>query len=81
MTAMDDPKSYDALSTLALVVGVYEGLLPFPAKLFDWSPVLSIPARLDAPAWWIVAGVVLIVAATSLDRLDKAKKARFGHDA
>jgi hypothetical protein len=34
---MDDPKSYDALSAVAFLVGFYEGLLPFAARLFDWS--------------------------------------------
>lgn len=78
---MNDAKSYDALSAFALIVGFYEGLLPFPAKLFDWTPVLSIPARMDAPAWWIVSGLVLVAAVVALDRLDTAKKRRFGPDA
>jgi hypothetical protein len=31
-----------------------------------------------APAWWIVAGVVLIAAIVALDRVDNAKKRHFG---
>lgn len=78
---MDDPKSYDALSAAVFLVGFYEGLLPFAAKIFDWTPALSVPARMDAPAWWIVSAVVLIAAVITLDRLDTAKKRRFEPDA
>jgi hypothetical protein len=78
---MNDAKSYDALSAVALLVGFYEGLLPFAAKLFGWSPALSLPAHMDPPAWWIVAGVALIAAVIALDRLDTAKNRRFGPDA
>ena len=78
---MNDPKSYDALSAVTLLIGFYEGLLPFPSKLFGWSPALSLPARIDPPGWWIVAGAVLITAVFTLARVDNAKKRRFGPDA
>ena len=81
MTGMNDPKCYDALSAIAFLVGFYEGLLPLASKLFGWSPALSVPARIDPPAWWIVAGAVLIAAVFTLARLDDAKTRRFGPDA
>jgi hypothetical protein len=78
MVLMDDPKSYDTLSAIALLVGFYEGLLPFPAQLFGFSPLLSLPAHMDAPAWWIVSGLVLIATVVALERLGQAKRRRFG---
>lgn len=78
---MNDPKSYDALSSVVFLVGLFEGLLPFPAKLIGFTPLLSLPSRMDAPAWWIVSGAVLIGAVIALDHLDRAKKRRFGSSA
>ncbi|MER8184537.1 hypothetical protein [Kitasatospora sp. NPDC094015] len=74
---MNDPKSYDALSALVFVLGVYEGVLPFPARLFDWQPLLSLTVRLSSPAWWIVSGLVVVVATVLLAQLDRAKRRRF----
>jgi len=71
---MSDPKTFDALSAIVFVVGLYEGLIPFIAKLFDADPALSVPSRMDAPAWWIVAGLVLLVAIVLLERIDRAKR-------
>lgn len=72
-------KDYDRLMSLVFVVGIYEGVLPFPATWFGWHPFLSFPLRLDAPAWWLVSGVVVVVALVLLQRLDEAKK-RASHD-
>jgi len=65
-------KKDDGLSSLVLVVGIYEGVLPFPSRWFGWHPLLSLPTRLDAPAWWIVSGAVVVMAATLLVLLDRA---------
>lgn len=71
---MNSAKDYDQLSTLVFVVGLFEGLLPFAGRLLGFSPLLSLPLRLDAPWWWIVAGVVLVGAAAALIALDEGKK-------
>ena len=71
---MSDPKTFDALSAIVFMVGIYEGLIPFVAKLFDATPVLSVPSRLDAPAWWIVSTLVVVVAIVALERIDQAKR-------
>lgn len=73
---MKDPKSYDALSFLVGWLGIYEGLLPFAAKIFGWHPALALPLRLPNPAWWIVAAVIVVVAFVLLAVLDNAKKRR-----
>jgi hypothetical protein len=72
-----DPKSYDLLSFVVLFVGVYEGLLPFLAKLLDWDPTLAFPRLLDGPWWWIVSGLVVASALRLLEAIDRAKKRRF----
>ncbi len=77
MTGMNDPKSYDMISGAALLVGFWEGLVPFPAKAFGWTPIRALPVRMPAPAWWVVSGLVLVVALLVVWRVDAAKKARF----
>ncbi|KAA2252978.1 hypothetical protein F0L68_33820 [Solihabitans fulvus] len=75
---MRDPKSYDALSSFVGIVGLYEGLIPFPAKIFGWHPLLALPVRLASPAWWIVSGAVLVAAFAALVVIDNAKKRHAG---
>ncbi|WP_067450245.1 hypothetical protein [Actinomadura macra] len=74
---MNDPKSYDGLSGLVFFLGVYEGVVPFVARLWDGKPLLSLPARLPGPAWWIVSTAVLVVGFLLLWWIDVAKKRRF----
>jgi hypothetical protein len=81
MPTMDEPRDYDAVSAVAFLVGFYEGVLPFVAKVLGWTPFLSVPSRMDAPAWWLVSAAVLVVAVVVLDRTDRAKRRRFGPEA
>jgi len=47
---MQDPKRFDALSTVVFLVGVAEGIVPFAAKLTDWwTPIFALPLYLDPP--------------------------------
>lgn len=70
---MNDAKTYDGLSSLVFLIGIYEGVVPFVIKIFGWHQRLAFPARLAAPAWWIVSLAVIVVAAVLLDALEKAK--------
>ncbi|WP_067491027.1 hypothetical protein [Actinomadura hibisca] len=70
---MSDPKTHDSISGAALIVGFYEGVLPFPAKAFDWSPVLCLPRHLAAPYWWIVSLGVLAAVAVVIWRMEATK--------
>jgi branched-subunit amino acid permease len=71
---MKDPKTYDLLMVIALLVGIHEGVEPFAAKIFGWHPFLSLPLNLASPAWWIVSGLVIVVAVAVLLLLDAAKR-------
>ncbi len=71
---MNSAEDYDQLSTVVFIVGVYEGLLPFLGRWLGFSPLLSLPLKLDAPWWWLVAGAVLVGAAAALIALDEGKK-------
>lgn len=71
---MSDAKTYEGLTSLVALIGLYEGVLPFVGKLLNWHPFLSLPLRLPAPAWWIVSAAVVVVAIALLDVLDQAKK-------
>lgn len=66
---------YDALSGAIFLVGIYEGVVPLVARIvFDGTPFLALPARLDAPAWWIVSIAVIVVAVVLLELVDRAKQ-------
>ncbi|MCP2272057.1 hypothetical protein [Actinokineospora diospyrosa] len=69
-----DEKGYDGLQAVVFLVGIYEGLLPFASKVFDWDPFLAFPLRLPAPLWWIVAAAVVVICLVLLELLDRAKK-------
>lgn len=71
---MRDPKTYDRLSTVVFVAGVYEGAGPFLGKLFDREPALAFPLLLSAPWWWIVAALTLVLAFVLLTAIDTAKR-------
>ncbi|MFG2004126.1 hypothetical protein ACGFNU_33700 [Spirillospora sp. NPDC048911] len=71
---MKDPKTYDSLSAIVLILGAYQGIGPFVGKLIDATPVLSLPARLPSPAWWLAAIASIIVTVFLLWGLDVGKK-------
>ena len=73
---MEDPKSYDGLSSVVFIAGIYEGVVPFLAKLVGIRPFLAFPARLGAPLWWLVSGAVIVVATGLLWAIDVAKTRR-----
>ncbi|GAA2150490.1 hypothetical protein [Actinomadura napierensis] len=79
---MNDPKSYDGLSSFVFMLGVYVGVVPFAGKLLGWEPdgpkrLLVFPLRLPGPAWWIVSVLAILVAFGLLCWIDTAKKRRF----
>ena len=66
---------YDTASALVLLVGVYNGLAPFVARLvLDSDLFLALPLRLPAPWWWIVSLAVLAVTVVALGALDAARR-------
>lgn len=72
---MQDPKRFDALSTVVFLVGVAEGIVPFAAKLTDWwTPIFALPLYLDPPYWWIVSGLVAVIAVVALMFIERAKQ-------
>ncbi|HEU5028054.1 MAG TPA: hypothetical protein VFV01_24240 [Spirillospora sp.] len=79
---MNDPKSYDGLSSFVFMLGVYVGVVPFASRLFGWEPdgpkrFLVAAGRLPSPAWWIVSLLAIGVAFALLCWIDTAKKRRF----
>ena len=71
---MSDSKTYEGLTSLVFLIGLYEGVLPFVGTLLNWHPFLSMPLGLSAPAWWIVSAAVIVVAIALLEVIDRAKK-------
>ncbi|WP_018684994.1 hypothetical protein [Actinokineospora enzanensis] len=69
-----DERGYDGLQGLVFLVGIWEGLIPFVARIFDWHPFLAFPLRLPSPLWWIVSGAVVVISMVCLELLDRAKK-------
>ena len=66
---------YDTASALVLLVGVYNGLAPFVARLvLDSDLLLALPLRLPAPWWWIVSLAVLAVTVVAFGALDAARR-------
>ena len=68
-----DSRGIRALQGAVFVVGVYEGVVPLIARVFDWHPVLALPLLLPDPYWWIVSIVVVIVAVVLLEMLGPRK--------
>jgi hypothetical protein len=68
---------YDALSAAVFLLGVYNGIAPFVARLvFDGDLLLAFTLRLPAPWWWIASLVVVAVAIALLEAIDRAKQRR-----
>lgn len=75
--AANGTSGYDALSGLVLLVGVYNGVAPFVARLvFDSDLLLAFPLRLAAPWWWVTSLTVIAVAVVLLAVIDAAKQRR-----
>lgn len=71
----DRDRWYDTASDLVLLVGVYNGLAPFVARLvLDSDLFLALPLRLPAPWWWVVSLAVLAVTVAALGALDAARR-------
>lgn len=68
---------YDALSAVVFLLGIYNGIAPFVARLvFDGDLLLAFTLRLPAPWWWIASLVVVAVAIALLEAIDRAKQRR-----
>jgi hypothetical protein len=66
---------YDALSGLVLLIGIYNGLAPFIARLvFDGDLFLAFTLRLPAPWWWLASLAVLALTVVLLEWIDRAKQ-------
>lgn len=72
----DDPdevrsQTFDALSGLVLLVGLYNGVAPLVARLaFDTTLFLALPLRLAAPWWWITSLAVMATTVFLLVTID-----------
>lgn len=65
----------DALSGLVLLVGLYNGVAPFVARLlFDTDLLLALPLRLAAPWWWLTSLAVIAISFLLLTSIDNAKR-------
>jgi hypothetical protein len=68
---------YDALSAVVFLLGVYNGIAPFIARLiFDGDLLLAFTLRLPAPWWWIASLAVVAAAIALLEAIDRAKQRR-----
>ena len=73
----DRTAAYDAASAVVFLVGIYNGVAPFVARLiFDGKLLLALPLRLPAPWWWITSVAVLITTVALLAVIDQAKQRR-----
>lgn len=67
--------AYDALSAVVFLLGVYNGIAPFVARLvFDGDLLLAVTLRLPAPWWWIASLGVVAAAIALLEAIDRAKQ-------
>jgi hypothetical protein len=74
--------AYDALSAVVFLLGVYNGIAPFVARLvFDGDLLLAVTLRLPAPWWWISSLAVVVAAVALLESIDRAKQRRLDADA
>lgn len=72
---------YDALSGAVFLVGIYNGVAPFVARLLlDGDLLLALPLRLPAPWWWITSLVVIVATFVLLALIDVAKQRRHADD-
>jgi hypothetical protein len=73
--------AYDALSAVVFLLGVYNGIAPFVARLvFDGDLLLAFTLRLPAPWWWIASLAVVAAAVALLEAIDRAKQRRLADD-
>jgi hypothetical protein len=77
----DSAGAYDAASAVVFLVGIYNGVAPFIARLvFDRDGLLlALPLRLPAPWWWITSLAVIAATIVALAAIDQAKE-RHQHD-
>lgn len=73
-------RDLDAASGLVFLVGVYNGVLPFGARLFDTTLFLALPTRLPAPWWWLASLAICVATAVTLWWLDQARSRRLEDD-
>jgi hypothetical protein len=75
----DGAGGYDALSGLVLLVGIYNGVAPFVARLvFGCDLFLAFTLRLPSPWWWIASLAVVVLAVVLLEWIDRLKKRATG---
>ena len=75
----DGAAGYDALSGLVLLVGIYNGLAPFVARLvFGGDLFLAFTLRLPSPWWWLASLGVVVLTVVLLEWIDRAKQRATG---
>ena len=69
-------------SGIVFLVGIYNGIAPFVARLVFGGDdlLLALPLRLPSPWWWITSIAVLVVAGVLLVVIDEAKKRHLALD-
>ncbi len=74
--ASNGAAAYDVASGIVFLVGIYNGIAPFVARLVFGGDdlLLALPLRLPSPWWWITSIAVLVVAVVLLVVIDEAKK-------
>lgn len=66
---------FDAISAVVFLVGIYNGVAPFIARLvFDGNLLMALPLRLRAPWWWITRLAVIAATIVLLAVIDDAKQ-------
>lgn len=75
-SAAPNPGSLSEIgSAVVFLVGLYNGILPFPVRLLsDGHLLLSPTSRLPAPWWWLVSLAVIATAGVLLAALDRSGK-------
>lgn len=72
-----DVGGYDVASGAVFLLGLYNGVAPFVARLvFDSDLLLAFTLRLPSPWWWLASLAVIAVALAALIVLDLAKQRR-----
>ena len=70
---------YDALSGLVLLIGIYNGLAPFVARLvFGGDLFLAFTLRLPSPWWWLASLGVVVLTVVLLEWIDRAEQRATG---
>ncbi len=76
LASSDGAAVYGVASGIVFLVGIYNGIAPFVARLVFGGDdlLLALPLRLQSPWWWLTSIAVLAVSVVLLVVIDEAKK-------